>query len=856
MKHSFIYNSLLCLSILSSCMDNDFLPDEVRSRSMLTADETEAYHDKVRTQPYPKLSNDLYLNPSPLIVPQALKTKPFLQFALSQDSLFADENTLMSDTVSWCIFNPHTALATGRWYWRYRNVDTNGTADAWSETIPFDVKTDAPVFVTPSWNVFLQNLPVQHPRLYCFLDPGLEAARAKVTTHAEYKRMISRATSAMLGTDQYRNLLRPYKENNLSTVYYNVEYLYTAYHLTQDSQYADKLYDILSLLLEQPYTDADMFASNFGATYIAYVYLAPYDILYNRLTASERAEVERQIYRVAYFYYRSYCGMQENHIFDNHFWQQNLRIFFQIGLMLQDKPQYAGFAKQMLEYYYELWTARAPASGFNRDGAWINGMSYFNANVKTLFYMPKLLSYITGQDFLQHPWYRNAGQALLYSWIPNSKSSGFGDGSEKYDVPQRQRVAFADFLARELGDSYAGWYANTCRADVLNDIDLRIYRMVNTSAYGTQLPADAPKLKWYKDIGEVVMHSDLTDVNNNLTLCFRSSTFGSGSHTLADQNSFNLLYKGQAVYYHSGYFLNFSDAHNLMSYRHTRAHNTILVNGIGQPFSTKGYGTVLRADGGKHIGYCMGDASHAYNGITDDPMWIEAFAKAGITQTPENGFGSTPLTKYRRQMLMLYPDILLIYDDLQASVPVRWDWLLHSPTQYQIDNASLTFTSFLGNGAGKAVATVLTDAVCNATQTDEFVVPPTAKPNPAYPNQWHLTAKVENSPAVRFLTVVRVGASESTLPSVVRNGNQISCGAWNIHVNLNADEAEWLEVRNTENGAVYSYGFDNPLLGGQVYQRQSAGSSVLYDEVDGVMQVREEADMPPVSTRSVHDSRY
>lgn len=72
-----------------------------------------------------------------------------------------------------------------------------------------------------------------------------------------------------------------------------------------------------------------------------------------------------------------------------------------------------------------------------------------------------------------------------------------------------------------------------------------------------------------------------------MAIGFRSSTFASGSHTVANQNSFNLLYKGVDVYRSSGYYQNFSDAHNLMSYRHTRAHNTILVNGIGQPYSLK-----------------------------------------------------------------------------------------------------------------------------------------------------------------------------------------------------------------------------------------------------------------------------
>lgn len=68
--------------------------------------------------------------------------------------------------------------------------------------------------------------------------------------------------------------------------------------------------------------------------------------------------------------------------------------------------------------------------------------------------------------------------------------------------------------------------------------------------------------------------------------------------------------------------------HNLMSYRHTRTHNTILIDGIGQPFSTKGYGMIMRAGSGNSISYCLGDASNAYSGISDDELWINAFEKA------------------------------------------------------------------------------------------------------------------------------------------------------------------------------------------------------------------------------------
>ena len=102
-----------------------------------------------------------------------------------------------------------------------------------------------------------------------------------------------------------------------------------------------------------------------------------------------------------------------------------------------------------------------------------------------------------------------------------------------------------------------------------------------------------------------------------------------------------------------------------MSYRHTRAHNTLLIDGIGQPFSTKGYGKVVRMLWATHS-YCLGDASNAYSGISEYPMWIENFRNAKIGQSAENGFGETPLKKYRRHLFLLHPDIVVVYDELEA----------------------------------------------------------------------------------------------------------------------------------------------------------------------------------------------
>lgn len=836
---------LFIVQLFCSCT-SDSLPESDSTQPETPAGIPDAYQDKIRTQPYPKADNELYLNPAPLIVPQAMKTGERLQFSLSRTEDFSSSETLLSGPQEWCMYNLHRRLEVGTWYWRFRSTNLNGTTPGeWSAIYRFEVKNDTPEFVTPSFQAFLANAPRLHPRIYCFLDDRIVEARNRVTSHPEYTELQGRASLAL--NAEYTGMTDLY--SRAEELRQHATYLYQAYHLTQKEIYAEKLRQLLEALIVAPPADGQLFASNFTASNVAWCLVAAYDLLYNNLSVSDRTAAEELMMRVARYYYKVNCGFQENHLFDNHFWQQNMRVLFQVALSLYDKPAYSSEVLPMMEYYYELWTARAPASGFNRDGIWHNGTGYFSANILTLAYMPSLLSFIGRYDFLSHPWYQNAGRSLVYTCPPGSKSNGFGDSSEKGSEPNRLIAAFADYLACETGNSYAGWYAGECRDLLRRDYELRLYRMCTDQDYNTVFPAGADKMVWYKDAGEVAMHSAPEDTERDLALSFRSSTFGSGSHTTASQNAFNLLYKGVDVYRSTGYYQNFSDAHNLMSYRHTRAHNSLLVNGIGQPYSTEGYGSVMRAMGGQHISYCLGDASHAYRGISNDPMWVGYFKQAGLEQTPENGFGATPLTKYRRHVLMLHPYTVIVYDELEASEAVRWEWLLHSPTEFKIDATKKTLSTNNKTKGLVAVTQLFGGHVFTLSQTDHFVVPP-AITGAEYPNQWHLTARVDGCSATRFLAIIQVG--DEAVPAIYRDGDTFNVGDWTIKAVLDASKAPELTVSHHTEQAVFSYGTDNPALNGYFYSRQYMGSSLLYDEIDGAYQVVEMTDRSPISTRVVN----
>ena len=844
----YLFATILGAAICLSCSDDIELPstvdDPVEAPAVGAQDE---YRQKIRTVPYPRSCNEILINPAPLIVPESMTSGRDIEIELSRDSEFSDESTLRSGRLQWCMFNPHAELEAGIWFWRFRTIADDGTTGNWSEVYDFQVKDQTPVFVTPGFDTFLDNAPRIFPRLYCFTTPFVEDVRANIESHVEYRQLCNRADKALLR--DYSATADMYSQ--AQTLAEEISWLYQAYYLTQRREYAEKMLSFIDCFKNNPPSQTQLYSDNFTTSSLTYALAACYDLLYAQVDVDKKSFIEQWLADVLVKFFNTSRKVEENHIFDNHFWQQNMRRMLQAALTIYDSPEQGERVLPLLEYLYELWTARAPAGGFNRDGLWHNGVGYFNANVMTLCYMPVLFSYITGFDFIQHPWYLNAGRALSYTTPPAASNIGFGDASETRQTPNHQMAAFADFLAYYTDDSYAAWYAAQCGNLVNNDWEMRLRRICRAKKSQSNDMLVAPAmLSWYKDCGEVAMHSSLFDKDKDVAVGFRSSTFGSGSHTTASQNAFNLSFRGKDVFRSSGYYQNFSDAHNLMSYRHTRAHNTVLINGIGQPYSTKGYGRILRAACGDNIAYALGDASNAYCGISDDPMWIEAFKKAGIEQSVENGFGKTSLSRYYRHIAMLSDGTVVIYDELEALESSRWDWLLHSKQPFEITEAAgnSRILETVNEAEGiKSRVILLCGDVMSVSQTSQWTVPP-AITGDAYPEQWHLKATVDGAMTTRYLAIIQSTSLDEEYQAVNIGESGVEVDNWRISATLDSNPPS-LSISNAKIGAGLFYGSDHINFNDSFYPRHYRGSSILIDDHEGHPVNEELIDISPVSTR-------
>lgn len=187
---------------------------------------------------------------------------------------------------------------------------------------------------------------------------------------------------------------------------------------------------------------------------------------------------------------------------------------------------------------------------------------------------------------------------------------------------------------------------------------------------------------------------------------------------------------------------------------------------------------------------------------------------------------------------MLYPNILVIYDELEATEATRWDWLLHSDTKFSIDNtAHMLTTSNTAKGFVARTQLFSNDAM-SLSQTDQFFCDPDGGVTSKYKRQWHMTAQIPNSSSTRVLAIVQVGANEDALLPITQNGNMFTIGNWTIEASMASISTAALKITNSTLPEV-SFVYD------------ARSNSSLYDTVSGIMQTQTQTDRTPVMTRGI-----
>lgn len=763
------------------------------------------YYYTARPVVAPRDGANVSLNPPALNWPGAGESRLTYDVELCSNSEFSGGDLLRREGIGYTVFTFSKQLAPGTWYWRYAvNADGKKT---WSDIHHFVVDEKTPVFVPPSSEQVIANLNRNHPIV---LSYGV--AQDKVIEHAnsfpKIKESVIADADRILNTkiidfdhfDHSQMTARNYgrlKAKQLRLL----RPLAKAYLLTKDEKYCQNA--ILRIEEAWQWKDLNYQSDMMYADFIRYLGEA-YDTYQDALPSAFRESMLEQISEFLDHQYQKWSGKVENRHLDNHFWQVEISgYFYNAVATLSALPE----NKKYIDHAYQIFLARAPVAGGN-GGGWANGLPYFAVNTSTVGDMAYFLQVVGGAPLFQKPWYQKLPDYYIQCGPAGAPTDGFGDMHDR--VSQKGQGSVLPYLVMADSNPKALWQLNNIdQGSSLGDerrgnAEIQwLMLLTNTQKLSSKQAFsedDLPEAMLFPEVGLVSMHTGVANPPEDTAVYFRSSPFGAFGHMHANQNAFNLVHKADKLFYSAGYYTSFADPHSVTSYRHTRAHNSMLINHRGQAFGHQGYGFIKRYAGNSKITYTCGEAAKAYRPMEDE-MWLgivnHTYAEAGID--PLADFGDAKLNSYERHIAFLRPNVLVVYDVIDAKDPVSAQFLLNSP---HLVNQNDDHTIQLKTEKSAAEAHIFCSSPANISINDDDFITPVDHlqkyAKDALKKQYHFSYETsEKSSQIRFLCIIGIGDSEKDLEALAytrMDNGVIQLGEYTIQAELDTTQPPSLHV--------------------------------------------------------------
>lgn len=422
-------------------------------------------------------------------------------------------------------------------------------------------------------------------------------------------------------------------------------------------------------------------------------------------------------------------------------------------------------AEDWLEDVLTYFTAAFPGYG-GEDGGWGQGFGYgdgvHQATLHTLYVG-------TGLNVFTTPWGRNNGRFMLYFQPPYGSCPNFGDAG--YGRPKGLQKQVMEIYARIHQDPYYKWHADQIQAEYPRQ---EAYQMSLHLKWPPAPPArppdDLPQGLHMRDIGWAALHSDLADRDRNIMLQFKSSPFGSFSHSHADQNSLVLEAFGRPLLIDSGYYPWYGSPHDMSWTRQTRAHNALLINRRGQGvWNRAASGRIMAFVSSPDFDYVAGDATPAYQQPSLTTDTTSYHLRKDIHAPIELCACYEGVERMVRHIVFIRPSAFVILDEVQTRYPASVQFLLHAFNAFALDPAHCR--AQVVNGEALARVSFLTQDPFTLSQTDQFPCRPEFGDLTSAPDQWHLDADFSpTAPHRLLLTAIQIcrAGQEDRLPQVER----------------------------------------------------------------------------------------
>lgn len=644
-----------------------------------------------------------------------------------------------ADDITMNVHCPSHEFPPGEYTWRYRGRTKAGDRTDWSQSRTFTISGDAVVMPLPPRDELLDRIPKTHPRLFIRPEdvPHLKALAAG-ELHAEFEALQARCDALLKdppptaeppkygpqvvrNSEEWREIWwgnRTYTQRVLDGA---ATLAFTRLLGGKDAYGHEAKRILLECAKWDPVGSTGYRYNDEAGMPYNYYFARTYTFVHDLLTEEER-NICRQVMKTR-------GDEMYQHLFPRHLWQpysshSNRAWHFlgEIGIAMQGEvdgaDDWVWFAANVFQNVYPVWS--------DDDGGWHEGFLYWSSYIGRFTWWADVMRSALDINAYNKPYFSQIGYYPMYLLPPRKVGAGFGD----LNAPRtaKSAVPLVSQLATQAANGHWQWYVDQMGGPEPVGGYVGFIRGALPNVPARQ-PDDLPTSRLFRGVGQAVMNTTLKNADDDVQVVFKSSPFGTQSHGYEANNSFLLWAYGQRLLIRSGYRDSYGTEHHKNWMWSTRSVNNITVNGHSQkPHSAASQGKITVFQTSPSMDIVVGEAGDAY----------------------ESQSGEALLDRFTRTIVFVKPELVIVYDRLQAKQESTFEYWLHATHAFKVTdqhNIALEVEDV------HCDISLLAPAGLTFSQTDQY--DPNPRPRITL-REWHLTATTAGkSKSQEFIAIYR-----------------------------------------------------------------------------------------------------
>ncbi len=657
-----------------------------------------------------------------------------------------------ADDLEFSVHCPPQCFAPGVYTWRYRGVDKDGRTTNWSRSRTFTIADRAVKTPMPVRKELLGRVPQTHPRLFVRPEElprlrklaqgplsdryaGLVRRCERLLADPPATQQPRKYPSGMVrGSQEWKKLWWGNRTYTIAALDGAATLGFTRL-LGGKDEYGQLAKRILLDCAEWDPVGATGYRYNdeAGMPY-AYYFARTYSFVHDLLTEEERRICRRVMEVRGNEMYRHLCP---RHLWRPYSSHSNRAWHFlgEVGIAfhgeIEGADDWLWFAMNVFYNAYPVWS--------DDDGGWHEGVSYWSSYVGRFTWWADVMRAAVGVSAYEKPYFSKVGYYAMYLMPPGKVGGGFGDGATRRRASQL--VPLMSQLAAQAGNGHWQWYVEQMGGPSEPSGYVGFVRGALPKVK-PQPPEGLPGSRLFRGIGQASLNTTLHSADEDVQVVFKASPMGTRSHGNAGNNSFVLWAYGERLLIRTGHYYLYGGPHHRDWVWSTRSLNNITVDGQGQvKRSSAAKGEIVAFKSTPSIDVVVGEAGEAY-------------------RDKEAAKGQRLLDRFTRAILFVKPELLIVFDRLQAKQPATFEYWLHAINEFEVDGQRGIRAQ--AGEVGCEIAILAPDGL-KLTQTDQY------DPNP-WPQiktrEWHLTAATSSkATTTEFVTLCRPHRDTQVVPS-------------------------------------------------------------------------------------------